>query len=73
MVINESLQYAVVGKFSMGGQIFQIREDPQMGSFVQSVEETSTAIAWIFFPALPPNFFGEDALFSLVSAIGKPL
>lgn len=37
------------------------------------VEETSTAIAWISFPALPPNFFGEDAIFSLAAAVDKPL
>uniref|UniRef100_M1DHN1 DUF4283 domain-containing protein n=1 Tax=Solanum tuberosum TaxID=4113 RepID=M1DHN1_SOLTU len=36
-------------------------------------EETSIAIAWISFPVLPPNFFGKEAIFSLASAVGKPL
>ncbi|KAH0761341.1 hypothetical protein KY290_017414 [Solanum tuberosum] len=36
-------------------------------------EETSTAIAWIFFPALPPNIFVKEAVFSLAAAVGKPL
>ncbi|WMV24739.1 hypothetical protein MTR67_018124 [Solanum verrucosum] len=37
------------------------------------LEETSTAIAWISFPSLPPNFFVEEAIFSLAAAVGKPL
>lgn len=36
-------------------------------------EETSTTIAWISFPALPPNFFGKEAVFSLAAVVGKPL
>ncbi|KAH0675185.1 hypothetical protein KY285_022986 [Solanum tuberosum] len=36
-------------------------------------EETTTAIAWISFPALPPNFFGRETIFSLAAAMGKPL
>ncbi|WMV59076.1 hypothetical protein MTR67_052461 [Solanum verrucosum] len=36
-------------------------------------EETSIAIAWISFPSLPLNFFGKEAIFSLVAVIGKPL
>ncbi|XP_015169512.1 uncharacterized protein [Solanum tuberosum] len=36
-------------------------------------EETSIAIAWISFPALPPNFFVKEAVFSLAAAVGKPL
>ncbi|XP_059289380.1 uncharacterized protein LOC132042890 [Lycium ferocissimum] len=36
-------------------------------------EETSIAIAWISFPTLPPNYFVKEALFSLASAVGKPL
>lgn len=38
-----------------------------------SEEETSTTIVWISFPALPPNFLGKEAIFSLASAVGKPL
>lgn len=36
-------------------------------------EETLTVVAWISFPALSPNFFREEAVFSLVVAVGKPL
>ncbi|KAH0642950.1 hypothetical protein KY289_033924 [Solanum tuberosum] len=36
-------------------------------------EETSTAIAWIHFPSLPPNFFGKETVFSLAATMGKPL
>ncbi|XP_049394640.1 uncharacterized protein LOC125858913 [Solanum stenotomum] len=36
-------------------------------------EETSTTIAWISFPSLPPNFFGNETLFSMAAAVGKPL
>ncbi|KAH0665692.1 hypothetical protein KY285_026898 [Solanum tuberosum] len=36
-------------------------------------EETSTAIAWISFPSLPPNFFGKETIFSLAAAVDKPL
>ncbi|KAK4348318.1 hypothetical protein RND71_031073 [Anisodus tanguticus] len=36
-------------------------------------EETSTAMAWISFLGLPPSFFGESTLFSLASAVGKPI
>lgn len=36
-------------------------------------EETSNAIAWISFPALPPNFFVKEVVFSLAAAVGKPL
>lgn len=36
-------------------------------------EETTTAVAWISFPSLPLNFFGETAIFSLAATVGKPL
>lgn len=36
-------------------------------------EETSIVIAWILFPSLPPNFFCEEAIFSLAVVVGKPL
>ncbi|KAH0640411.1 hypothetical protein KY285_036997 [Solanum tuberosum] len=36
-------------------------------------EETTTAIAWISLPTLPPNFFGKETIFSLAAAVGKPL
>ncbi|WMV51940.1 hypothetical protein MTR67_045325 [Solanum verrucosum] len=36
-------------------------------------KETTMAVAWISFPSLPPNFFCEEAIFSLAAAVGKPL
>lgn len=36
-------------------------------------EETSISIAWMSFASLPPNFFCEEAMYSHVAAIGKPL
>lgn len=36
-------------------------------------EETSIVIAWISFPSIPHNFFCEEAIFSLVVVVGKPL
>lgn len=33
----------------------------------------STEIAWISLPALPPNFFGKESIFSIVATVGKPL
>ncbi|KAG5580239.1 hypothetical protein H5410_050866 [Solanum commersonii] len=36
-------------------------------------EETTTAIAWISFPSLPPNFFGKETIISMVAAVGRPL
>ncbi|XP_060182975.1 uncharacterized protein LOC132612922 [Lycium barbarum] len=36
-------------------------------------EETSRAVAWISFPELPPNFFAKEAVFSMATAVGKPL
>ncbi|KAG5570617.1 hypothetical protein H5410_060383 [Solanum commersonii] len=127
MIINESLQYAVVGKFSyewpelqdlrklipkqcelkgdckigllsnrhvlirailledyvhlLSKPVFYILQRHQSypmrtlkwDPMFNPEEETSTAIAWISFPSLPPNFFGEEAVFSLAAAVGKPL
>ncbi|WMV08972.1 hypothetical protein MTR67_002357 [Solanum verrucosum] len=36
-------------------------------------EETSIAIVWISLPALPPNIFDRETIFSLAAAVGKPL
>ncbi|KAF3643159.1 hypothetical protein FXO37_22128 [Capsicum annuum] len=36
-------------------------------------EKTTTAMVWISFPSLPPNFFAREAVLSLAIAIGKPL
>ena len=44
-----------------------------MGSNVQSEEDTTTTIAWISFPSLPPNHFEEKIVFSLSPDVGKPL
>lgn len=35
--------------------------------------ETTTVVAWISFPSLPPNVFGEEVIFSLASGVGKPI
>lgn len=43
------------------------------GSWFLPEEESSIAVAWISFPYLPPNFFTKEAVFSLASAVGKPL
>ncbi|XP_055825039.1 uncharacterized protein LOC129893512 [Solanum dulcamara] len=50
----------------------------QMRSFIWNPwfnpkEETSSAVAWISFPELPPNFFVKEAVFSIATAVGKPL
>lgn len=36
-------------------------------------EETTTTIAWISFPSLPLNFFGKEIVFSLATAVERPL
>lgn len=36
-------------------------------------EETTLAIAWISFPSLTLNFFAEEAIFFLATAVRKPL
>lgn len=36
-------------------------------------EEIIKAIAWISFPALPPNVFIKEEIFSLVVTVRKPL
>ncbi|PHU07627.1 hypothetical protein BC332_24116 [Capsicum chinense] len=36
-------------------------------------EETTTAIAWISFPVLPPNFFRKEVVFSLGIVEGNTL
>lgn len=35
-------------------------------------KDTSITVAWILLPALPPNLFGKEIIFSL-AAVGKPL
>lgn len=32
-------------------------------------EETTIAIAWISFPSLPPDFLGEETVFSLEATV----
>lgn len=36
-------------------------------------EETPKAMVWISFPGLLPTYFVKECLFSLASAVGKPL
>ncbi|KAH0649909.1 hypothetical protein KY284_029821 [Solanum tuberosum] len=127
MIVNENLEYAVVGKFSYGWPEIQelrklipkqceLKGECKIGllskmhiliratlledyvhllskpvfyitqknwSFPMRTlkwdpmfdpeEETTTTIAWISFPSLPPNFFGRETVFSLAAAVGKPL
>ncbi|KAH0639363.1 hypothetical protein KY285_035949 [Solanum tuberosum] len=127
MIVNENLEYAVIGKFSYGWPEIQdlrklitkqceLKGDCNIGllsnrhvliratlleDYVHLLskpafyitqnnwffpmrtlkwdllfnpeEETTTAIAWISFPSLPPIFFGKEAVFSLAAAVGKPL
>lgn len=35
--------------------------------------ETTIGVAWISMSDLPPNFFHKEVIFSIASAIGKPL
>ncbi|KAF3647189.1 hypothetical protein FXO37_20085 [Capsicum annuum] len=35
--------------------------------------ETTISVAWISMPELPPNFFAKEAIFSIASAVGKPI
>lgn len=35
--------------------------------------ETTMVIAWISFPALPPNCFGKESVLSLAAVIGNKL
>lgn len=127
MIVNENLQYAVIGKLSYGWhdiqelrrlipKQFELKRECNIGvlsnrhvlirpsnmndyvnllskpafyitctSWTYTIrilkweplfyleKETTTAIAWISFPTLPPNFFGKDTIFSLAAAlVGKP-
>ncbi|KAF3670134.1 Photosystem II CP43 reaction center protein [Capsicum annuum] len=46
---------------------------PKWDPWFNPMEEMLVAMAWISFPSLPPHYFGKEALFSLASAVGKPL
>ncbi|WMV39052.1 hypothetical protein MTR67_032437 [Solanum verrucosum] len=127
MIINEDLQYAVIGKFSYGwpdildlrklipkqcelkGEVniglltnkyvliraslledyVKLLSKPQFyithnhwsypmrtlkwDPLFDPEEETTTAIAWISFPSLPPNFFENETIFSMAATVGRPL
>ncbi|KAG5612987.1 hypothetical protein H5410_024268 [Solanum commersonii] len=87
MIVKENLEYAVIGKFSYGLHESIIKAgllhiaswveisnaNVEVGANNDPEEETSTAMAWISFPSLPPNFLVKEAVFSLVVAVGKPL
>ncbi|KAH0716807.1 hypothetical protein KY290_013066 [Solanum tuberosum] len=127
MIVNEDLQYAVIGKFSYGWpDILDLRKlIPKQCELKREVnigllcnryvliraslledyvkllskpqfyithnhwsypmqalkwdllfdleEETTTAIAWISFPSLPPKFFGKETILSMAAAVGRPL
>lgn len=40
---------------------------------LKASEETPKTMAWIYFSCLLPTFFAKECLFSLASAVGKPL
>ncbi|KAH0711972.1 hypothetical protein KY289_007931 [Solanum tuberosum] len=127
MIVNENLEYAVIGKFSYGWPDIQdlrklilkqckLKGDCNIGllsnrhvliratlveDYIHLLSkpafyitqnnwsypmrtlkwdplfnpetETTTSIAWISFPSLPPIFFGTNVVFSLAAAMGKPL
>ncbi|KAH0653161.1 hypothetical protein KY290_031448 [Solanum tuberosum] len=125
-IINENLEYAVIGKFSYGWPDIQdlcklipkqcelkgdynndilsnrhilirttLLEDYihllSKSAFISHIKvglstrnliwdlifnpegETSTTSTWISFSLLPPNFFGNEPIFSLAVVVGKPL
>lgn len=41
--------------------------------FFDPIKETSEAVAWISFPAMPKNFIGNEVVFNLAAATGKIL
>ncbi|WMV54243.1 hypothetical protein MTR67_047628 [Solanum verrucosum] len=127
MIVNENLEYAVIGKFSYGlpniqdlrklipkqcelkgdcnirllsnrhvliratlledyihllsKPAFYITQNKwsypmrtlKWDSLFNPEAKTTTTIAWISFPSLPPNCFGTNVVFSLAAAVGKPL
>ncbi|KAK4358421.1 hypothetical protein RND71_020650 [Anisodus tanguticus] len=60
---------------------FWIKENPKsflMRTFKWDIgftpeEETSMAVIWLSFPNLPPNFYVPSILFSIASAVGRPI
>lgn len=44
-----------------------------MDLWFESDVTITIGVAWISFPNLPSNFFAKEAIFSIVSATGKPL
>ncbi|KAG5586896.1 hypothetical protein H5410_047330 [Solanum commersonii] len=81
-------EYAVIGKFTYDETNLEelrliipkqcnIKGDCQIGLIYDALfkinEETTMAMAWISFPNLLPTFFVKESLFSLASAVGKPV
>ncbi|XP_016546560.2 uncharacterized protein LOC107846788 [Capsicum annuum] len=50
-------------------EIRTLKWDPMFNSG----EKTTTTIAWISFPSLPPNLFGKETVFPLALAVERPL
>ncbi|KAH0749520.1 hypothetical protein KY290_028752 [Solanum tuberosum] len=86
MNIKEDLQLAVVGKFAHGWlDMEDLREAiPKQCNIKGRLtliydvnfkidEETTKTMAWISFPNLLPTFFGQESLFAIATAVGKPL
>ncbi|KAH0706171.1 hypothetical protein KY285_010690 [Solanum tuberosum] len=61
--------YYITGK---DGTAYQMRPVIYDAKFKVD-EETTQAMAWISFPDLWPTFFVKESLFSLASAVGKPI
>ncbi|KAG5594237.1 hypothetical protein H5410_035469 [Solanum commersonii] len=61
--------YYIMGK---DGTAYQMRPLIYDAKFKVD-EETTQAMAWISFPDLWPTFFVKESLFSLASAVGKPI
>lgn len=58
-LLSKSAFYLMIGGWS--NVIRTLKWDPMFNL----EEETSNAIAWISFPALPPNFFVKEVVFSI--------
>lgn len=67
-ILSKSVYYIL----AKDGFSYQMRPFIYDAKFKPTVE-TSKAVAWISFPDLLSTFFGKESLFSIASAIGKPL
>lgn len=61
--------YCIIAKDGIDNQMKTLIDDTNF----KRGEETTQAMAWITFPNLLPTFFGKESIFSLATAIGKPI